>query len=402
MMNPRTYAVGLVCLAACSPGTETAAVSVRDSAGIAIVHNDLERLPAVCAVDSIPTISIGTDSGETEYELNRVAGAARLSDGRIVLVNGGSSEIRFYDQRGRFLARAGRGGDGPGEFRDAYYVWALPGDTVWVGDYAPWQFLAFTPDARYVRTLRPTPQLLQPDFFDVLDNGRSVFGVRSSLAPPPGGGYQMRELIIMVHAATGELLDTIGVFQHGRRGRVSPSGPTTTPYFESVTHVDADGLRLTIGHGATPELTVYNLSGDPKVERLIRWTTGDRSISAADLDEARKRQLAEFATAASPFRELMVESEEGRPVADQFPAFTSVQMGRDGRIWIRGFVKPGSAARPPWIVLDREGQFLCRATVPTVRELLEFGADYVLAKVEDEFDVERVVQFSLGAPTRRD
>jgi hypothetical protein len=402
-MNSRVFAACLLCLTACSSDARTTAVSVRDSAGITIVDNDLERLSAVCAVDSTPTLSIGIDSGAAEYELNRVFGAARLSDGRIVLVNGGSSEIRFYDQRGLFLARGGRGGNGPGEFRNAFYLSVLPGDTVWVGDYAPWQFLAFTPDARYVRTVQPRPQQAQPDIFDVLDNGRSVLGVRSSIAPPPGGGLQMRELIIMVHAATGELLDTVGVFPHGRRSRVSPTAPTTTPYFESLTHTDAGGLRLAIGHGATPQLTIYDLAGDLKLERLIRWTTADRTITSADAADARSRRLAEYAKfPPSPVLTQMVAAEEGRTVAEQFPAFTGVQMGRDGRIWIREFAKPGSPPRPQWIGFDRDGQFSCRAAVPNVSELLEFGTDYVLAKTEDELGVERVVQFSLGGPAQKD
>ncbi|MEX2285379.1 MAG: 6-bladed beta-propeller [Gemmatimonadota bacterium] len=129
----------------------------RDSAGITIVDNDLARLPSTCAVSSTPTVTIGTSAGAPEYELHRVFGATRLSDDRIVLVNQGTQQIRFYDQTGQFVAQTGRAGEGPGEFRRAYHLWVTPGDSIWVGDYVPWQFHIFGPDGTHTRTVRPMP-----------------------------------------------------------------------------------------------------------------------------------------------------------------------------------------------------------------------------------------------------
>ena len=118
---PGAVLAGVLPVLACSagPGSESA-ITRRDSAGMFIVENNLASLRAECRVDSLPSLSIGVAEGAPEYELHRVFGATQLSDGRIVLVNQGTQEIRFYDARGQFLSRAGRAGRGPGEFSDAF------------------------------------------------------------------------------------------------------------------------------------------------------------------------------------------------------------------------------------------------------------------------------------------
>src|SRR5687768_1257800 len=155
----RSTLLAAILVAACSTGdADSGVTTMRDSAGIAIAENDLARLTSTCTMTSTPTVSIGSAEGEEAYQLYRVFGARKLSDGRIVLVNQGSQQLRFYDASGKFLNAAGREGRGPGEFENAFYLWVLPGDTVWVGDYRPWQFHVFGPDGTWKRTVRPTPQ----------------------------------------------------------------------------------------------------------------------------------------------------------------------------------------------------------------------------------------------------
>jgi hypothetical protein len=63
--------MALALLAGCSAagGDASNPVTVRDSAGIAIVTNDLARLTAECAVDSVPTTLIDVAEGAPEYML---------------------------------------------------------------------------------------------------------------------------------------------------------------------------------------------------------------------------------------------------------------------------------------------------------------------------------------------
>ncbi|MGD8727344.1 MAG: hypothetical protein PVH40_06845, partial [Gemmatimonadales bacterium] len=82
-----------------------------------------------------PSLEIGTVEGDPRYELFRVAGIAELADGRIAVANGGSSEIRFYDEHGVFVHTTGRTGEGPREFRYIAWLVRLEGDTLMVHDW---------------------------------------------------------------------------------------------------------------------------------------------------------------------------------------------------------------------------------------------------------------------------
>ena len=62
------------------------------------------------AIDPTPSVDIGVEMGDEHYELQQAGSALRLPDGRIVVGNSGSRELRFYDSTGHYLyARGGRG-----------------------------------------------------------------------------------------------------------------------------------------------------------------------------------------------------------------------------------------------------------------------------------------------------
>ena len=69
------------------------------------------------ALSESPLVEIGVLEGEQPYQLHRVRGSVRLEDGRIVVLNAGSQELRYYNAAGRFLGAVGRQGEGPGEFQ---------------------------------------------------------------------------------------------------------------------------------------------------------------------------------------------------------------------------------------------------------------------------------------------
>jgi hypothetical protein len=405
-----TYARGVlvtaVALAAACGGqpTERDAVTARDSAGVAIVENDLSLLDAVCRVDSVPTVRIGTPEGAEEYELNRVFGASQMSDGRIVLVNQGTHEIRFYDAQGKFLQRYGRSGEGPGEFRRAFGIVRLPGDTLYVGDYRPWQTLVFDPAGKWVRTVRPTPLFLNnPDAVGVLDDGRLILGEKPLMEP--NTEFPLQHLLLTLHAPDGTVRDTLGNFPDGRWGVVDggPNDIRLFPLFESFTRLAVRGSRLAIGHTSRSELTLYRVADSLVPEALVRWEAGDRGISAADISAERTR-LAEGSERMPPdqkarFVDPLISTK--RPVADLFPAFTRVVIGMDGRLWVREYRRPTVLPFQRWIGFDAQGRYQCRASLPAEAELLEIGNDYLLTRERDADDVERVVRYGIAPPVRQ-
>jgi hypothetical protein len=96
-------------------------------------------------------VVIGLEEGDPAYLLDRVSGAVRLSDGRIVISNSGSVELRVYDAEGRYLQAIGRQGGGPGEFRRPDHIRRGAGETIEVWDAMLRPISVFDSQGRYVR-----------------------------------------------------------------------------------------------------------------------------------------------------------------------------------------------------------------------------------------------------------
>ena len=150
-------------LSACDRGaTRASGPTLRDSAGIQIVENTAPQWPEGRGwrLAAQPLVEIGVLEGDPNYQLFRVAGAQRLSDGRIVVANSGTSELRFYDASGRFLSKSGRKGGGPGEFDILRWLGILRGDSLVAYDWRNRRVSIFDADGKFARafTLRTVAQ----------------------------------------------------------------------------------------------------------------------------------------------------------------------------------------------------------------------------------------------------
>ncbi|MGD2124007.1 MAG: hypothetical protein PVJ76_19810, partial [Gemmatimonadota bacterium] len=162
---------------ACAEGRETGEMAaVRDSAGIEIVELSTtawERFPSLALVSS-PDLSIGAAEGAEEELLYRVSGGTVLADGRVVVLNGGSREVRFYGADGALLIRQGRTGEGPGEYRQLSAVWSLPGDSVVVWDARLLRVTVLAPNGVVARETPIWGRLMATQVRGVLADGSLV------------------------------------------------------------------------------------------------------------------------------------------------------------------------------------------------------------------------------------
>ena len=141
----------------------------------------------------------------------------RLSDGSVAVLDRVSAEIRIFDPDGRHVRSMGRRGEGPGEFRSAWKLWVLPGDTLWAGEYRPWRYNVFTRDGQWVRAVQMNPIYGNPSRRGgVLDNGVSVNTVDRS--PRPRNFKMPDTVVVEVHGPDGERLETLGRILHTTYG----------------------------------------------------------------------------------------------------------------------------------------------------------------------------------------
>lgn len=388
-------------LAGCSSGdTSASAIVVRDSSGVAIVENDLTRLDATCTIGATPTVSIGVEDGEDPYVLARLGGAVRLSDGRIVIANRASHELRWFDASGTYLRSSGRKGEGPGEFRDPFVLHLLPGDTVYSGDFSPFRFLVFAPNGDWVRTIDLTPmQINSPSAMHILDDGRMVLGLEEGFGERRGRVFTARSFALTMSDAAGVQRDTIAIIENGRWGQTvdDPRAMYVFPIFESFGRAAASGARIVTGHASRTELLVRRAEGGYPLERIVRWTVGNLDITREDVAAEKGRIVKENERLPEGMRARATDPlvNDARPVADRFPAFGLLRIGRDGRFWIREFPRPRDTTGHHWIAFTADGEYDCRLDTPRFAQVYEFGADYVLVQDPDSLGVERVRQYPI-------
>jgi len=391
----------LLLLVGCAGEQQHQRTQVRDSAGVTIVENHLQGRMGLdtCAVSAAPILNIGVAEGDMDYEFYRLFDAIRLSDGRIAVVNQGTDEVRFYDGQGRYLSSIGREGDGPGEFRNVRRVWELPGDSLLVWDRRQQRFSLFTLSGEFVRSFHVSPFLMNPpDILSALDDGTILAAYRQVVEWDAGFVPQL--IYHLRFAWTGELVDTIGVYETGRVGRLGrpEEAFAGSPLFEPATHSAASRSSFVVGRGLEREIEVRRTDG--RLARLVRWTGESRDVTGADVDALREAALSRL-TGDPRMDRLRRLSVEEVPVNDRFPALGDLRLDTEGNIWVEEYPRPGVEGADRWIVFDSAGNFRCTADTPNGLLIYEIGDDYILGEEQDAANVEYVRMYALARPPRR-
>lgn len=392
MMNLNTSAVRAIferlllvvaaSTASCAPDSDAAQRSKHVAAGEAAESKgpgwDSGR---EWRLDTQLLVEIGSET--REYQFAGVPGAVRLSDGRIVVGDAGSSEIRVYDPQGRFLTAAGRSGDGPGEFRQIDKLVRGSGDSVLVFDAGSGRLSLLDPGGTFMRSVTPSTATPGASFAGVLENGSYVIGVPVPL--PPREGLSRDSLVYLLVSQDGSTLDTLLVAPGGEQyQRVDGSRVLrmTNP-FGPMPVASASGDRIFVG--ATDRYEIRQFGPNGALVRVLR-----REVPSQPFTDAHFRRVAErVPQMASALAEL--------PLPSRVPAFASLLVDREGNLWVQDYPSPGGEP-VAWTVFSRQGAILGQIVLPAAFRPTDVGADYVLGVGMDEQDVERIRMYALRKP----
>ena len=346
--------------------------TVRDSAGITIVENS-RAMPARSAVtlsrQPIAEVVGRTDRPEYFFSPNVVA-AGRLSDGRIVIADQGSFNIRVFDAQGRYQRTMGSMGAGPGQLGLITRMYILPGDTIAVVDG---RVSLFMPDGRFLRVEsmgRPglTPLARLADGAWISRRGTGADSVRVFRVARSATGASPTD--------TGQRLAVYDPHDPSlKTGSYIPDGLGTTPFLPAVIIAGTpDGFLM--GDGQTWEIRDYSSTG--RLRRIIRrdadlrltdairatYANGERAGKSGEALEAVERRLA-----AAVFPKTI-------------PAFQRILIDPRGRIWVQEHLRANQVPLH-WTVLSREGKVLGTVEVPVGFRVFEVGDGYMLGRIRD-------------------
>src|SRR5690348_8498090 len=116
------------------PLAATVALAATANAQPARTHSypATAKAPATWTVDATPMLRIESD-GDPHTEFSHIVGAMRLSDGRIMVADEATSELRLFSPTGTWVKNVGRRGRGPAEYEGISYLYRSA-DTVIVHD----------------------------------------------------------------------------------------------------------------------------------------------------------------------------------------------------------------------------------------------------------------------------
>lgn len=393
--------VSAVPLFGCGGGDSTAvAPAVRDSAGIRIVENAAPSLSGRQAWKvTDPVVEIGVVAGELAQQLDRVIGAGRLRDGRIVVANGGTNELRFFDAKGRHLKTAGGRGGGPGEFRRMLAFGRVRGDTIIVSDTRAGIVSRFDGQGVYLEKVfldlpggdpprfLPDGSLLLPLYESGGFGGELELFAAGTRTAEADGLYRP-EFELLRFGAGAETADTIGRFVGGEIWKLELGGGVraTRPRPFARHHVYSPaGDGVVVMHNDRPEIRRF--AADGTLEMIIRFEARPpAAISAADRTAVRDSFMLGINPASAPrFERWLGEV----PYPPTRPIAQAVVGGTEGSVWLQEGAAPAGGLER-WSIFGADGTWLQRVDLPAGTVPLEIGADYLLGLWRDELDVEFV------------
>lgn len=377
--------------AACAAGDAALpAATVSDSAGIAIVENVFPDSSAVAWWRlAEPELDIGSAEAEEAYSVYEVADALRLPDGRVVVANGGSADVRYYAPDGTHLHTSGRRGDGPGEFQRPQRLIALAGDSVLVVDRG--RATVLDAAGAYVRDFIPGGAGARAVALGLLGDRVVAMSTAAMNEESITSGLFRSDIAFVTLTPAGEVVDTIvsvpgterTIEVDGRGGEIQAIMISAPPFAKNTIYAAA-GDVLAVATQESPEIRVFG--GDGALRRIVRTGTPMPAVSdehlAAAFEDQRERMPPEY-------REQMSTRPDWPHAGKVVPPFSAIEIDDAANLWVADY---DDHIRTPgtWSVHDPDGRLIARVRMPERFRPMHIGAEFVLGVERDELDVEHV------------
>lgn len=392
--------------AACQPdqySPSTLTTHVRDSADIEIVENPRpahgSRLGWVAPK---PSLTIGTREGDAPYLLFRVRDAMRLPDGRFVVADQGSNELRVFDASGIHSATWSREGEGPGEFTQLAGIAPWPGDSLLARNARPQGFTVFDLRGNVGRTFG-LPRADRVTFAvplglrGILVSGADSEAVSSSVATELVE-YEIRD-------GEGHHSAALGVFPGRQSYSASMLGTDITmllPFSPSIAAASW-GELVVVAPNRRYEIRAFGPDGT--LQRIVRRQHAPVHTTPAYREAffrefLRERGFSpEVASSEEEALEQVRQTMGEIPLPETLPAFATVLTDAADHLWVQEFrildgefEIPGqeTSAGPLWTVFAPDGHVLGFVETPPGLHIYEIGTDYILGHATDEDGIEYV------------
>lgn len=375
-----------------------AEVPFREEAKISLVENSRDRGERQWAVASTILLELGEKDGPPERTFDRIRAVRRLSDGAILVADGGSQQLRVFAADGRLQAQFGRRGRGPGEFMYLQSISVTPLDSIIVYDSRLHRLSIFERSGRLLQEVRfRSVSAIGNELIGRVGSNTFLFAERSSPTAGPRGVRRGRNYYVRHNLLTGRA-DTLGSLW-GAELFVVPNqfGDWTTydlPFSRNAFHAKGQqGWYV----GANDGFHVAHVNFAGLVDRVVTFSDAEVALTPEEIRSTEAATIERLDP--SPQRlENIQQLFSNVSTPDVRPAFSKLLVDKEGRLWVADwfshFSGPSSSDRR-WWVFDPGGYVLGTVRISSSIDVHDAGPSWIVGVETDELGVQRVVLLRL-------
>lgn len=402
-LGPRWWTISVALLACTQSCTENHPHARPDpSIHIPDFKTDYERgqrpdsswPPPFVKVTGLPSLEIGGEDGDPLTQFHRIQHGVRFSDGRFAIADGGTQEIRYFDENGGPLFAVGGAGDGPGEFRGLGWIAQCGTDSLYVFDRYHARISVLDDTGAFSRSFKIETRGLGGRPYSVSCNRKGLFLVRGwpllSRNQPPGPFRPNAPFSLLDQE--GQEVAFLGDFPADEMYRFNGSiGPR--PLGCKTSQALGDDL-IFLSKGVTFEIGVFDLYGNP-------WgliVKGE--LAALEFPCSAHTRYVEWRAARetdSGRREALIGALQDVLFPKQRPALNRLFLDSNGEIWVSRFLHPAEE-RESWILIDARGVSQVEFLMPRGFNVFQFKDGIVVGSFKNRFGVESVQTYDLDYP----
>ncbi len=375
----------LVAATACAQREPDAVVEV-DGAGVRIVESRAPAWPpgTEWRVDPEPVFRLGDAGDDPSFSFFRILDVALLAGGEVIVVDGGSAEVRRYDAAGRHLWSTGGPGEGPGEFRSPRYLGRRGDGAFLIWDRALSRVSTIGQNGDRLGTERRSgPDGSPLVAFGLFDDGAWLVAfpvVRQ--APEPGTTWTDSVRLGRYDPVLEEDVRLATVL--GQRWLWTGQSMLPVPFSPRPLRV-ALGDRLAVAGGPDPQVSVHDVDGS--LVARYRLARAREPVSESDVGRVIESLVEIGQGPEAVWRQWRDEME----VPAHEPAFDRLLADGDGNLWARRFMADLLTREPPsWDLFDPAGTWLGVVATPGAMTVTAIRDGLVAGVYRDELGVEYV------------
>jgi hypothetical protein len=353
-------------------------------------------------------LTVGSLDGR-EDALTRIGSLALGTQEEVFVSQPDEFVVRVFDPEGHARGKFAGQGDGPGEFRGMGPIRRLA-DTLYVFDFRNGRTSLFSEDGRFLYSFQYAPPELGEGLWPVptwlLEDGTVLVDPGYVMAAVADG--TVSEIPVVRTTREGEVLDTVATYPlrsrpfAGREGSTSFGSDNPFPYNPKIAYspsqreliiVDAPVSRS--GERTTFSVLRLSLGGDTVGIHRIPFEPVE--LPGPVKDSVIDAEVEGYTRGPSPLirsrRTARTDIEKAWDLPDFYPPVSSVQIGSDGRIWIRREDLPGPLLW--WDLLAPQGTVVARFRLPSGLDLRDSRGAVVWGTERDQLGVDYLVRFRI-------